>query len=170
MSCPADFEELYDDHAQALFAFLLNFTRNEADTQDILQEVFVRIARRPEILDDIRDIRGFLLRLSHNLAVDSMRRRTVREKNADAAAAEKGNIFAHAADPDEAAYRAALAQAMSELPPDQRAIVHLKLWEERTFSEIAQILAISPNTAASRYHYGLDKLRERLRPVYDEIK
>jgi len=50
------------------------------------------------------------------------------------------------------------------------AVVHLKLWEGLTFAEIAATLDIPPNTAASRYRYGLDKLRERLRPLYDEIK
>jgi RNA polymerase sigma-70 factor (ECF subfamily) len=49
-------------------------------------------------------------------------------------------------------------------------VVHLKLWEHQTFEEIAQILDIPPNTAASRYRYGLDKLRLRLRPLYEEIK
>ena len=34
---PLDFERLYDEHAQAVFAFLLNFTRHEADTRDLLQ-------------------------------------------------------------------------------------------------------------------------------------
>jgi RNA polymerase sigma-70 factor (ECF subfamily) len=63
-----------------------------------------------------------------------------------------------------------LANALAELPPDQRVIVHLKLWEGLTFDAIAETLEISPNTAASRYRYGLDKLRDRLRPIYDEIK
>ena len=39
-----------------------------------------------------------------------------------------------------------------------------------TFEAIAEALHIPPNTAASRYRYGLDKLREQLRPLYDEIK
>ena len=38
-------ERLYDEHAQPLFAFLLNFTRDEADTRDLLQEIFVKLAR-----------------------------------------------------------------------------------------------------------------------------
>jgi RNA polymerase sigma-70 factor (ECF subfamily) len=59
---------------------------------------------------------------------------------------------------------------MEELPPDQRAVVHLKLWEGLAFEEIAAALEIPPNTAASRYRYGLDKLRERLRPLYEEIR
>ena len=49
-------------------------------------------------------------------------------------------------------------------------MVHLKLWEGLTFEQIAELLGIPLNTAASRYRYGLDKLRERLRPLYDEIK
>jgi RNA polymerase sigma-70 factor (ECF subfamily) len=42
----ANIERLYDEHAQALFAFLLNFTRHEADTHDLLQELFVKLASR----------------------------------------------------------------------------------------------------------------------------
>ena len=45
MAAPFDLERLYDDHAQALFAFLLSFTRNEADTRDLLQELFIKLAR-----------------------------------------------------------------------------------------------------------------------------
>jgi RNA polymerase sigma-70 factor (ECF subfamily) len=46
----------------------------------------------------------------------------------------------------------------------------LNLWEGLTFEEIAAALDLSPNTAASRYRYGLDKLRDRLRPLYEEMK
>ena len=53
---------------------------------------------------------------------------------------------------------------------EQRSVVHLKLWEGLTFEAIADVLEIPPNTAASRFRYGLDKLRERLRPLYEEIK
>ena len=48
MLADLDLERLYDAHAQALFAFLLNFTRDEADTRDLLQELFVKLARQPE--------------------------------------------------------------------------------------------------------------------------
>jgi len=63
-----------------------------------------------------------------------------------------------------------LSRALAELPPEQRAVVHLKLWEGLTFEQIAAALEIPLNTAVSRYRYGLDKLRERLRPLYEEIK
>ena len=107
--------------------------------------------------------------LVHNLAIDWTRRRRTREMNYERLAGEAASLFAPAADPDERAFRAALTEALGELPIEQRAVVHLKLWEGLTFEAIAEALDLSPNTAASRYRYGLDKLRERLRPLYDEI-
>src|SRR2546427_13121449 len=167
MAAPIDLERLYDSHAQALFAFLLNFIRNEGDTRDLLQELFVKLAQRPQLLDKVRDERAFLLRLAHNLAIDLMRRRGTRQRNYEQLAEGMVAVFAPTAEPDERAFREALSAALAELPAEQRAIVHLKLWEGLTFEQIADLLGISPNTAASRYRYGLDKLRDRLRPLYE---
>ena len=167
---PANLERLYDDHAQALFAFLLNFMRDEADTRDVLQDVFVKLARQPDLLASARDERAFLLRLVHNAAIDLMRRRGTRAKHHEQFGEEQIFAFVPTDDPDEAAFRQELSGALGELPPDQRAVVHLKLWEGLTFDQIAAALEIPLNTAASRYRYGLDKLRARLRPLYDEIK
>ena len=170
MLSPEFLARVYDDHAQALFAFLLNFTRRESDTRDILQDLFVKLARQPGLVDTVRDERAFLLRLAHNQAVDLMRRRGVRERNYQVLAGESADLFVPADDPDREAFRQALTEALGDLPAEQRAAVHLKLWEGLTFEAIAQTLDIPPNTAASRYRYALDKLRDRLRPIYDEIK
>ena len=171
---PADrnLERLYDDHAQALFAFLLNFIRDEHDTRDVLQELFIKLARQPGLLDGVREERAFLIRLAHNAAIDLMRRRGTRARHHEQFGEETETVspFAPAGDPDEQTFRTELAGALGELPPDQRVVVHLKLWEGLTFEQIAETLGIPSNTAASRYRYGLDKLRERLRPLYEEIK
>ena len=165
-----DIERLYDEHAQSLYTFLLNFTRDEADTRDLLQEIFVKLAREPRLLDGVRDERAFLIRLAHNAAIDLIRRCGTRERTKENFAVEIISPVASAGDPDETFFRDELSAALAELPEEQRAVVHLKLWERLTFEEIAATLEISPNTAASRYRYGLDKLRDRLRPIYEEIK
>src|ERR1700690_2002878 len=95
----ANIERLYDEHAQALFAFLLNFTRHEEDTHDLLQELFVKLANRPELLDDVRDKRAFLLRLAHNVAIDLIRRRGTREKTCEQSAGAPAPLFAPAPEP-----------------------------------------------------------------------
>ncbi len=171
MPTRVNLERLYDDHAAALFGFLLNLTRNEADARDLLQEEFVKLAHRPDLLDNVADARAFLLRLAHNLAIDLIRRRATRRKNYDQFEADSSaSAFAPATEPDTEAFRQALEKAMDDLPPEQRAAVHLKLWEGLTFDRIADVLEIPANTAASRYRYGIDKLRDLLRPLYEEIK
>jgi RNA polymerase sigma-70 factor (ECF subfamily) len=172
MPAGPELERWYDEHAQALFAFLLNFTRDEEDTRDVLQEVFIKLARQPKLLRGARDERAFLIRLAHNAAIDLMRRRGTRHKQHEqfSADAETLSPFAPIDDPDAQAFRAELSAALAELPSEQRAVVHLKLWEGWTFEQIAGALDIPLNTAASRYRYGLDKLRERLRPIYEEIQ
>jgi RNA polymerase sigma-70 factor (ECF subfamily) len=170
MPAASELERLYDEHAQALFAFLLNLTQDEADTRDLLQEIFIKLAREPKLLAGVRAPRAFLIRLAHNTAIDLMRRRGTRERTKENFAAEILSPFAPSADPDEAVFQEKLSAALAELPAEQRAVVHLKLWGGLTFEEIAAALEIPPNTAASRYRYGLDKLREQLRPLYEEIK
>ena len=167
--CGLDLRRLYDEHAQPLYAFLLNLTRDEADTRDLLQDIFVKLARGPELLAGVRDKRAFLIRLAHNAAIDLIRRRGTRDKTREQFAAENISPFAPTGNPDEQAFRTALAEALAGLPEDQRAVVHLKLWDGLTFEQIADALEIPLNTAASRYRYGLDKLRERLRPLYEEL-
>jgi RNA polymerase sigma-70 factor, ECF subfamily len=170
MSRAPSLEELYDQHASALFGFLLNLLRNENDARDVLQELFIKIAQRPNLLAGVTETRAFLLRLAHNSAIDSIRRQSTRSRNYDALANECIDLFVEGATPDEQVFRQKLADAMEQLPPDQRAVVHLKLWERLTFEAIAETLDISQNTAASRYRYAIDKLRDRLRPLYEEIK
>ena len=170
MASSPNIERLYDDHAPALFAFLLNLLRSEADTYDVMQELFIKLGRHPAMLLGVRQERGFLLRMAHNAAIDLIRRRDARARNYHQLAREPMPLFAQSADPDEQVFREKLAEALGELPPDQRAVVHLRLWEKLTFEAIAETLEIPLNTAASRYRYGLDKLRDRLRPLYDEIK
>ena len=165
-----ELEPLYDAHAAALFAYALQLTRSETEARDVLQEVFVRLARREILPGDLRDARAFLLRMTHHVVVDTVRRRDSRRRTEDSMALEPVALFAPTIDPDEAAFREALAKALRELPSDQRAVVHLKLWEGLTFEQIATLLDLSPNTAASRFRYGIDKLRTLLRPLYQEIR
>jgi len=170
MPADSDLEGLYDAHAQALFAYILNLTRDEEDTREVLQEVFTKLARHRAPLEAARDERAFLIRLAHNIAIDLMRRRGARSKYQAQYGLERASLFVVSPDPDEAMFRNELFAALAKLPPDQRAVVHLKLWERLTFEQIAEALDIPANTAASRYRYGLDKLRDLLRPFYEEIK
>jgi RNA polymerase sigma-70 factor (ECF subfamily) len=157
-------ESLYDAHAQSLFAFLLHLTRCEETTRDLLQEAFLRLSRR--VLPPLLKPRAYLLRLAHHVWIDHVRRETSRARVLEAAAVDP--VFLPlpetAADSELAAQ---LATGLGELPPDQRAVVHLKIWESFTFREIGAALGIPTHTAASRYRYALDKLRATIRPSFE---
>jgi len=162
-----ELERLYDAESAALYSHVLSLTRSEAETKDVLQEIFCRLARDPGLIRGMRNPRAFLIKMAVRLVIDHHRRQTVRTRHRED---EPAGLFQKAGDPDEAQFRQALAEAMDGLPAEQRAVLHLKLWQEFTFEEIAETLDIPPNTAASRYRYGLDKLRDALRPIYEEIQ
>jgi RNA polymerase sigma-70 factor (ECF subfamily) len=60
--------------------------------------------------------------------------------------------------PEEAELAASVETALGALPEEQREVLVMKIWGELTFSQIGQALAISPNTAASRYRYAIERL------------
>lgn len=63
---------------------------------------------------------------------------------------------------------AALRDAVQRLSPKLREVVVMKSWGGLTFAEISEALAISPNTAASRYRYALEQLTHELRQLKEE--
>ncbi len=161
---PAALEVLHDAFAPALFAFLLSRLRNRADAEDVLQHLFLDLARRPRQLLDARDLEPWLFTKARNLSIDRLRART--REAGRAAALEVGPLpdwmdmapRAGAATADDAA----LAAAVDRLPEDQREVVVLKAFGGLTFAEVAMRLGVSINTAASRWRYALEKLRAHL--------
>ena len=163
-----ELERIYDVHASGLFHYLVTFTKTEADARDLLQELFIKLARGAAI--EVQSEKAFLFRLAHNLAIDWLRRRKVRWDSEGRLLAELDARLQHDANPDTALLTRSFAEAMRTLPDEQRTILQLKLWDGLTFEEIAEAQCSSLNTAASRYRYGLEKLRALLRPLYDELK
>lgn len=163
-----ELERLYDSHAGGLFHYLVSFTKTEADARDLLQELFIKLARGAA-REDVQSEKAWIYRLAHNLAVDWLRRRKVRWDAEEKLIGEMEGRHHAATDPDSLVLARHFAEAMKSLPDDQRMVMQLKLWENMTFEEIAETQGIPLNTAASRYRYGLEKLRAMLRPLYEEL-
>ena len=159
-------EQLYDSHASGLFRYAFGIVRDEHSGRDILQEVFIKLARLPQL--EVINEKAWLYRMAHNLAIDQLRRARTRSDHAASSAAEEDH--AQPADPDSRLITNELARAMNELPPEQRSVAQLRLREDMTFEQIAEVQGIPINTAASRYRYALEKLRTALRPIYDELQ
>ncbi len=163
-----ELEQAYDAHASGLFHYLVTFTKTEVDARDLLQELFIKLARGAKA--EMRSEKAFLYRLAHNLAIDWLRRRKVRWDSEERLIAELDEDQQRAADPDTELLAWSFAEAMKTLPDEQRTVVQLKLWDGLTFEEIADAQGIPLNTAASRYRYALEKMRTLLRPLYEEMQ
>jgi len=163
-------EEIYRDHAPALFRFLIRLTGNENETRDLLQDIFIRLAKEPRLLDGVDAPRSYLFRLAHRLVIDRYRRDETRQRYDDRVYQESEPFANPEPSAEDAVWlKQTLVASLNTLPPEQKAVVILKVWEEMTFAEIAGILDIPANTAASRYRYALDKLRDELRPLYRDL-
>jgi RNA polymerase sigma-70 factor (ECF subfamily) len=162
-----ELEQVYDAHAAGLFHYLVTFTKTEADARDLLQELFIKLARGAKA--ERPGEKAFLYRLAHNLAIDWLRRRKVRWDSEERLLRELDNDPARAADPDAEFLARRFAEAMATLPDEQRTVAQLKLWDGLTYEEIAAAQDIPLNTAVSRCRYALDKLRTLLRPLYEEL-
>ena len=158
----AQWQRWLDDHAPKLLLFARQQARSQADAQDLLQEAMLEAARRQD--DGYPPPVGLVFATIHRRAIDWARRED-RRADRELAATDAGADawFDTSAEDRE---RAQLIQcALSRLPEMYRQVITLKIWGDLTFAEIASALGIPPNTAASRYRYGLAELRKLTKEV-----
>ena len=163
-------EALWNEHSGAVHSMLMAFCGNQNDAGDILQDLFLRLSRDPSTLTTMKSPRAFLVVSARRLAIDLARKRTAelrRQESPEAVAHFHPTPAAPSADKDLANI---IQAALQKLPPDQRSVIEAKLFHGKTLAIIAEEQGIPLNTVASRLRYSLDKLRNELRPHYENMK
>jgi RNA polymerase sigma-70 factor (ECF subfamily) len=148
-----DVEQLYRRHGPALLLFAAAITGERSRAQDVLHQVFLKLLG-DQHLRRAADVKAYLFACVRNAALNDAR---VSRRNV-ALADESVAWFEPPA--RDFAEEENLRRALAELPDDQREVTVLHIWGELTFAQIADLLTISANTAASRYRYALVRLRE----------
>jgi RNA polymerase sigma-70 factor, ECF subfamily len=160
---------LHTSSAAGVFRFLRSMGLDEAAAQDVLQEVFVKLARDASgSLAAAVSEQAWLFRVARNAALDWLRRGRVRDQAAQQLV-DLMDAFVLPEDPDAAGMQREIAAGLADLPEEQRSVVQLHLWQGLTFREIGEIQQVSTPTATSRYRYGLQSLRAALQPLYSEL-
>jgi RNA polymerase sigma-70 factor (ECF subfamily) len=154
-----DWKSCFSELGPGLLLFARQWVRSAADAEDIVQEAFVKFWRRNHKIDN----RALLYAAVRSVALDFIRRDSRRARREANAVAEADEYVEPQFEFEDETQRA-LAAAIDGLPPDQREVLVMKIWNELTFGEIASALGISQNTAASRYRYALAALRKMLQP------
>ncbi len=151
---------IWDRYACDLLTFLTARLCSRHDAEDVLQSLFVRIVQKRQTLARVRHLEAYLYGMARNEAATYVRGR--RGTTKDGLGAEPWLVARRTG---EAAYDLAeqMHLMLSRLPQAQREVVVMKIYRDKTFQEIARSLDISVNTAASRYRYGMERLRSLMK-------
>lgn len=150
----ADIESLYRQHGPALLLFATAITGERSRAQDAVHQVFLKLIEDGNLSQAV-DKKAYLFACVRNAVLNETK---LQQRNT---ALEPESAWFNPPDRDYTA-ELSLRRALGALPGDQREVTVLHLWGELTFSQIADLLDISANTAASRYRYALAKLRESM--------
>src|SRR5437870_9100282 len=150
-----DWKVCFAQLGPGLVLFARQFVRSVADAEDIVQDAFVRFWRKEHSIEN----RALLFATVRSVALDLLRRDARRARREANAALELEQSAQPKFDFDDSSQQE-LAAAVDRLPAEQREVLVMKIWNELTFAEIGQVLAISQNTAASRYRYALAALKK----------
>lgn len=165
----AALEVLYDRYSRVVYSFGLRIVGDPQLAEELLQEVFLRAWQQGAAF---RETRGafvtWLLSITHNMAIDEVRKRRRRPQKADSAEPEL--LLAGLTDTrqdveDEvwlSSLRATIIQAMERLPPAQREAIDMAYFQGLTQREISERLGEPLGTIKTRMRLGIQKLREQL--------
>jgi RNA polymerase sigma factor (sigma-70 family) len=163
---------------------LRNFIRkrvaDEADAEDILQDVFYEFVEAYRLMKPIERAGAWLFRVARNRIIDLYRKKKTDPLREKPAVVEDGELLkledllpSPEAGPEAAFARnlllAELGDALEELPEEQREVFIRHELEGRSFRELAAETGISVNTLLSRKHYAVLHLRRRLETIYAEF-
>ena len=172
--------EVIAEQGSRLRSFIRRRVPNEADVEDLLQEVYFEFLEAGRLLKPIDYVTGWLFRVARNRITDFFRKKRP-ESFADAAVQnEQGELLeieealpSPDAGPEALFIRGVLLDemksALADLPPEQREVFLAHEMEGRSFKELSAETGISVNTLLSRKRYAVLHLRARLQSIHDEF-
>jgi RNA polymerase sigma-70 factor (ECF subfamily) len=163
------FETLYDRYGNLVYSVSLRILRDVQAAEDVVQDVFLRVWRKPDHYDTARGrFLTWLLSVARNRAIDEQRSRGRRQRfeMGSSPLEGEGPPGDEKDDPSLAAVladqRSAVRHALSGLPPEQRSAIELAYYGGLTQQEIARALDEPLGTVKTRIRLGMQKMRAAL--------
>ena len=164
----AALEELYGRYSNILYATALKYLKDDADAQDVVQDVFIQIWDKARLYDPTKGKPlTWALTLTRNRSIDRIRaiQRRTRLRNdfeKESAVDESVGIREALSEVDASEKGQVLRDAVGRLSPQQRKVIELSYFRGFTQSEIAEQLGEPLGTVKARARRGLLKLKEML--------
>lgn len=152
---PSDFDALYRDSRDDLFAYLTYLVGDRALAEELTAAAFERAFRKRTLFRPGRgDLRGWLFGIARNAAIDELRRGGLQTALDFAPEPVAGST-----DADD---RLFVAEAMRRLQPRDRELVALKFFAGLDNDQIAKVVGISRSNAGTQLHRAMTRLRESI--------
>ncbi|MCK4400989.1 sigma-70 family RNA polymerase sigma factor [bacterium] len=154
-------EIIYDCLGRKLYGYLLTILCSEEKAEDVMQNVFVKIAEKRDRIAGVNNITGYIFAMARNEAMDYFRKQPKHHEDIS----KYENILCvkeEHKDKVDAEEIKGISKSLESLPYKQSEVISMKIFQDMTFEEISRALKISQNTAASRYRYGIEKLKNKL--------
>ena len=177
------FEELLGRYRGPIYNFILRSVRDRERAADLTQETFLRVVQRADSFRGGSKLSTWIYAIARNLCIDHGRRMVFRRhRSLDApmkAGEEKSSPMVDrvasaepVTDRDAIAEQLQLqiAEAVEELPEDQREVFLLRQVQGMAFKDIAELVGVSENTVKSRMRYALERLQGALAEYQDYVK
>ena len=157
------------EHSSRLYVYARQRSQSRQDAEDIIQDALIRLWGYQEQRDCVPPDLPLAYSVLRFVAMDHTKKVGRKKRKEDAVVylhdQEDYWLDTNAEDDEEALM---LRQAVDKLGEKLREVVTLKIWGGLTFSQIAEAMTISPNTAASRYRYALEQLERKLETLKQE--
>ncbi|MGE0566772.1 MAG: RNA polymerase sigma factor [Bacteroidia bacterium] len=162
------FQELYERYSKKLFGYFLRMMKfNKVVAEDALQDVFLKIAEKPQLFKTDKSFRTWIFCIASNYCKNYYRYEAVRlNGNAEHFSLPIGfndEFLLHAEKIDRVKFDTALAKCLNELSFEKKEAFVLRYQENKSITEISEIQNCSDGTVKSRIHYSNKFLGEKLK-------
>lgn len=171
--CNEAFDTLLMRYDAYIHSYIRYSLQDEDLIEDVFQEAFIKVMttiKAGRYTESAR-FKQWLTRITHNLIMDTFRRQKSLQKH-EVAGREEDYSYAYKCVPTDELNGEELIihndsieelhAQLSRLPEEQQEVVRLRLWEDKSFKEIAEATGVSINTALGRMRYALNNLRKGL--------
>lgn len=171
----AAFAELVEKYKQPLFNFICRTLRDEAESEDLAQNVFLQVYKSRQRYQHTAKFSTWLFTIARNLCLNEIRRRSRHPAESIEVGHAENEDQPHRQYEDKKIHlpvenvlhgelAAKIEEALADLPENQRTAILLCRQDELSYEEIAEILDCSLSATKSLIHRGRETLKEKLKP------
>ncbi|HEX4998047.1 MAG TPA: RNA polymerase sigma factor [Terriglobia bacterium] len=154
------FAELFERHHIRLWEFFYRMTGSRSDSEDLVQEVFLRMLKYRATFHADSQFRAWMYRIARNARMDRLSKGRAETPLGPESDAIPGSGAAPHTIVERAEHFSMLHRALMKLPEDKREILVLARYQEMKYEEIGELLNVEVNTVKVRVHRAMNELRE----------